>query len=200
MDLPLRVLAYEDPNTGKAAVIANSYDYVAQRHGLPEDAAVRERYRTSLAQAMEKVPEDAIAVFPSDKMPDAGLVTLDSPHDFASTEKRILEAIEGQADTVIFGKVDFAERSKKFGVALPPLRLFLFGGPGPGGRAMKSAPTLGLDAFCQKLLVWQDGKGAVHVTFNDLPTLARRQQVSGGIPLRHINRRLKETFSAALAP
>ncbi|MCA9195844.1 MAG: hypothetical protein KDB03_28965, partial [Planctomycetales bacterium] len=71
-------------------------------------------------------------------------------------------------------------------------------GPGPGGKAMASAPTLGLDAFCQKLLIWQDEKGTVHVTFNDLRVLAARQEVSGGLPLRVINGRLKETFLTAL--
>jgi hypothetical protein len=63
---------------------------------------------------------------------------------------------------------------------------------------MGSAPTLGLDAFCQKLLIWQDAGGTVRVTFNDLLALAERQKVSGGIPLRLINHRLKETFSTAL--
>jgi len=55
---------------------------------------------------------------------------------------------------------------------------------------MASAPTLGLDAFCQKLVIWQDEGGTVHVTFNDLLALANRQNVSGGLPLRVINRRL----------
>ena len=63
---------------------------------------------------------------------------------------------------------------------------------------MASAPTLGLDAFCQKLLIWQDEGGTAHVTFNDLLALAKRQNVSGGLPLRVINKRLKETFSKAV--
>ena len=97
-----------------------------------------------------------------------------------------------------FGRVDFTTRSAKYGVVLQPTVLILFGGPGPGGKAMESAPTLGLDAFCQKLLIWQDAGGTVHVTFNDLLALADRQKVSGGVPLRFINRRLKKTFSEAL--
>lgn len=63
---------------------------------------------------------------------------------------------------------------------------------------MESAPTLGLDAFCQKLLIWQDAEGTVHVTFNDLLVLAERQGVSGGVPLRLINRRSRETCATAL--
>jgi len=198
VDLPLRALAFEDQRAGKAAVIANRYDYVAHRHSLPDDESIRARYETAIAKAMKGIPDGAIAKFPSDTMPDAGLVTLKSPHDFATTEKRVLDAINAQSDAVIFAKVDFATRSKKHGVALEPIILILFGSPGPGGKAMRSAPTLGLDAFCQKLLIWQEASGTVHVTFNDLLALAERQQVSGGIPLRLIHRRLQETFSTAL--
>ena len=62
----------------------------------------------------------SLARFPSDSMPDAGPVTLNSTHDFAVTEKRILDAINALSDAVSFGKVDFAARSKKHGAALEP--------------------------------------------------------------------------------
>jgi hypothetical protein len=39
------------------------------------------------------------------------------------------------------------------GIELPPTLLLLFGAPIPGAKAMADAPTLGLDASCQKLLV-----------------------------------------------
>lgn len=198
IDLPLRVLAFEDQVSSRAAVIANGFDYLANRYSLPDDGPLRTRYEATMASAVESIPAEAIARFPSDAMPDAGLVTLDSPHDFAMTEKRIMEAISAQSDTMLLGKVDFAERSRKHGVTLQPMHLILFGAPGPGGKAMASSPTLGLDAFCQKLLIWTDSEGAVHVTFNDLLALAKRQQVSGGIPLRVINWRLRKTFAKAL--
>lgn len=198
LDLPLRALAFENQDTGKAEVIANSYDFLAHRHSLAKDGDSGARYEAAIAKAMNGIPESAIGRFPSDSMTDAGLVTLDSPYDFATTEKRIKDAINAQSDTVNFGEVDFAARSRTHGVELPPMRLLLFGGPGPGGKAMASAPTLGLDAFCQKLLIWQDTSGTVHVSFNDLLALAERQQVSGGLPLRVINRRIRETFSTAL--
>lgn len=200
VDLPLRILAYEDQATGKAAVTYNRYEFVARRHSLPENPSLRERYESAVATVTKGIPEAAMTAFPSDDMPDPGLVTLKSPHDFETTKKRIRSVIQAQSDTVDFGEVDFAARSKARGVELRPLQLILFGGPGPGGRAMASAPTLGLDAFCQKLLIWQDQDGTVCVTFNDLRTLADRQGVSGGLPLQYINRRLKETLSKAIEP
>lgn len=200
VDLPLRILAYEEQSTGEPAVIYNRYGYVARRHSLPQDASLRDGYESAFSTAMGEIPEGVIKTFPSDELPAAGLVTLTSPYDFSTTKKRIQDAIQAQSDTVSFAEVDFAARSKAHGVELRPLHLILFGGPGPGGKAMASAPTLGLDAFCQKLVIWQDENETVHVTFNDLLALATRQNVSVGLPLRVINRRVKETFSAALEP
>jgi len=198
VDLPLRILAFEDPATGKAAVIANRFDFLVYRHGLPDDAAVRGRYEAAIATAMQGIDVDSIAYFATDKMPNAGLVTLESPYDFKTTEALLMDAIMTQSDTVHFATLDFAERAKAHGVQLAPVRLVLFGAPGPGGQAMREAPTLGLDAFCQKLLIRQDKSGVVLVTFNDLGELAARQQLSASIPLRVINLRIKTTFSEAL--
>jgi uncharacterized protein (DUF302 family) len=197
-DLPFRILAFEDPATGKAAVVANRFDFLVNRHGLPDDAALRELYAAAIAAAMQGIGTDSIASFASDTMPKAGLVTLYSQHDFSTTEALVMEVIKAQSDTVYFATLDFAERAKAYDVRLSPLRLILFGGPGPGGQAMSEAPTLGLDAFCQKLLIWEDASGVVHITFNDLLVLAERQQVSAGIPLRVINRRMRKTFSEVL--
>ncbi len=200
LDLPVRILAFENQSSGRAAVIANSYDFLARRHGLPEDGPIRARYEAAIAKAIAGIPADSISRLASGSMQNPGVVMLDSPYDFATTEKNILMAIDAQPDTVHFAKIDFAARSRARGVELEPALLILFGAPGPGGRAMAHAPSLGLDAFCQKLLIWQDADGVVRVSFNDLVALAERQPASGGIPLRVINRRLKHTFSAALEP
>jgi uncharacterized protein (DUF302 family) len=175
-----------------------SFVVVASRHGLPDEAGLGERYETAIATAIRGIEPGSVATFASDDMTDTGLVTLDSPHDVGKTEALLMDVINAQSDTVHFATVDFAERAKSEGVDLKPLRLILFGAPGPGGQAMRDAPTLGLDAFCQKLLVWEDENGGVHVTFNDLLALAERQLVPVNIPLRVVNRRIKKTFSEAL--
>jgi uncharacterized protein (DUF302 family) len=179
-------------------VIANRFDFLVNRHGLPDDGAVRERHAAAVATATRGIGTKAIAQFASDQVPDTGLVTLDSPHDFETTEALLMKVIKAEPDTVHFATVDFTERARAQGVVLPPLRLILFGAPGPGGQAMREAPTLGLDAFCQKLLILEDANGAVQVIFNDLLALAERQQVPAGIPLRVVNRRINKTFSDAL--
>lgn len=197
-DLPLRMLAFEDPATGKAAVVFNRFDFLVNRHGLRDDPSIRQRCGAAIAAAVRGIPPESLASFASDTMEDPGLVTLDSPHDFDTTEAVLMEVINSQPDTVFFATVDFAARSEAHGVSLAPLRLLRFGGPGPGGKAMAPAPTLGLDAFCQKLLIWQDAGGRVRVTFNDLLALAARQEAAVWMPLRVVNRRIQQTFSGAL--
>mgnify|MGYP006097397727 CR=1 FL=1 len=83
-------------------------------------------------------------------------------------------------------------------MAIRPTTLILFGGPAPGAKAMNGAATLGLGAFCQKFLVWEDAKGGGHLSFNDLLAIADRQDVSKNIPLRVISFRLSKAFTPAL--
>jgi len=109
------------------------------RAGSLDDAA--------FARALKGIPDSAITRFPSDTVADPGLLTLLSPYDLSATKQRVLKAITAEADTLVFGKVNFAARSKRFGVDLEPTDLILFGSPGLGGKAMAAAPTLGLDAY-----------------------------------------------------
>ena len=59
IDLPLRALAYEDQETGKAAVIANSFDYIENRYSLPEDKEIRARYDSNISRIMAGIPDEA---------------------------------------------------------------------------------------------------------------------------------------------
>lgn len=197
IDLPFRLLAHEDPASGQAQVLASEVALLINRHGITLDESQRSRYASAFSSALEGIPADARAVA-SSTMADRGLVILDSPFDMSSTEQALLDAIGSQGDTVIFGTVDFQQRAAASGVDVAPVKLILFGGPGPGGKAMAKAPALGLDAFCQKLLVWQDQNGAVKVAFNDLLAQAARLDVPVSVPLRVINFRLKNTFETAL--
>ena len=108
-------------------------------------------------------------------------------------------AIDAQGDTVRFGAFDFQASAASEDVPLGRSYMVLFGGPGPGGKAMADAVTLGLDAFCQKFLIWEDQQGTVHLSFNDLLALAERQDVPKRLPLRVINFRLSSVFGEALA-
>lgn len=198
VDLPLRILAYESVPDGESRVIYNSFDYLQSRYGLGDIPSLQAIFDESNAEALRGIDSKHIAAFESDAMQPDGIITLSSPYDFETTVHRLAAVIDEQDDTVWFGSVDFQARAQEQGVEIGPTRLLLFGGPGPGAKAMAEAPTLGLDAFCQKLLVWQPESGTVNVSFNDLLAVAARQGVSKNLALRAINRRLLSTFQAAL--
>lgn len=197
IDLPLRALAYESAS-GEERVIFNSFEYLQSRYALGNRPELKAAFDDSMAEVLRGIDSNQLAVFANDAMQPNGIITLASPFDFEETVDRLTAAIDAQDDTVWFGRVDFQARAKEQGVDIAPALLLLFGGPAPGAKAMADAPTLGLDAFCQKLLVWQDESGAVSVSFNDLLVIAERQEVSKSLALRVINRRLSSTFEAAL--
>lgn len=198
IDLPLRILAYETLSDGGNKLIYNDFDYLVSRYRLRDQAELREMYTDSLTVALQGVERTDIASFPDSVMQPDGIVSIASPFDFDTTVQRVQDAIASQDDTVGFGSVDFQARAKAIGVTLAPATMILFGGPAPGAKAMSSAPTLGLDGFCQKFLIWQDENQQVYLSFNDLLALAERQGVSKSIPLRVINFRLNKVFSDAL--
>jgi uncharacterized protein (DUF302 family) len=84
------------------------------------------------------------------------------------------------------------------GVALAPAQLLLFGGPAPGGVAMAAFPEIGLDAFCQKLLVYRDEQGTTRVIYNDIAALAELHYGRSAKPHAMLNKRLTTTFFTAL--
>lgn len=198
LDLPLRVLAYESSPGGESKVIYNDFAFIQSRYRLPAHSPTLDAYTQSYADVLKGIPIDQIASFDAPEMEDKGIITIASPFDFNVTIKRIQEAIASQDDTVSFGIVDFRAQAAEIGVDILPSTMILFGAPEPGAKAMSEAPTLGLDAFCQKFLVWRDGNGQVYLSYNDLLALAEHQGVSKSVALRVINFRLEKTFSAVL--
>jgi uncharacterized protein (DUF302 family) len=198
IDLPLRVLAYEGEPGGDSKVIYNSYDYIQSRYDLPEQPALKSEYEKTMLAAVRGFPARSVGAFEKDSMESDGIITIDSPYSFDQTMDLVQKAIATQDDTVSFAVVDFQAEAARLGVELSPSSLILFGGPAPGAKAMSKSPTLGLDAFCQKFLVWQYDVGMVHLSFNDLLALAERQGVAKSIPLRVISYRLNKVFSEAL--
>ncbi len=66
------------------------------------------------------------------------------------------------------------------------------------GKAIMTSPKTGLDAFCQKLLVYEDDKGEVWVAFNDIVAFANLYYGTATKPQQMINQRLIAAFSKAV--
>ena len=197
LDLPIRLLAFESPE-GTAAVTYNDADYLTGRYGLDPDSAALDGYRSALGALLQGFPEGAVQPFASNHLESSGVIEIESDFGFDETIERLRDSVMSQGDTVWFGEVDYRALAEESGRSLPPATLLLFGAPEPGGKAMAQAPTLGLDGFCQKLLVWQAADGSVRVAYNDLLVLAERQGVGFNLPLRVIQYRLGNTFEGAV--
>jgi uncharacterized protein (DUF302 family) len=196
LDLPFRVLAYAEGDTPR--VIHTSAEFLVHRHGLSEGSAL-DRYRTSLDAALAGVPKEERVVFDvSNLAAGQGIRELDSRYGFSESIARLKEAILAEGDTIWFGEIDYQAEAAALGVELPALTLLLFGAPGPGAKAMAEFPRMGLDAFCQKVLVYQQPGGRVNAYFNEMPAFAELHHGSVALPHRVINRRMTATLAGAV--
>lgn len=197
LELPLRVLIHQPEAGSSPQVSRQAGAALLQRHGL-RDASLAALYDTTTTALLQQVPRTAIQLVPALQSVGDGIVSITSPLDLAATRQRVLEIIQAQSDTVLFAEIRF-ETGNDGAQPTSPVTLILFGGPGPGGRAMAENTGLGLDAFCQKLLIRQDSKGQVVVRFNDLSWIATRQGIPVSPVLQAINTRLISTFQEGLA-
>ena len=197
LDLPLRVLAYEEESG--PAVAYTSSEFLRLRHGLTDDAAL-EALDASLAKVLASTERSRVKAVPTSGITrDQGIVELVSAYDFDETITRLRQVVAAQDDTVWFGEVDYRVLAASQGTAVAPATLLLFGGPAPGAVAMAAFPSIGLDAFCQKLLVYQDD-GSVRVLFNSIVALAELHYGRSIEPHRMLDQRLTGTFKRAISP
>jgi uncharacterized protein (DUF302 family) len=63
---------------------------------------------------------------------------------------------------------------------MPESKLVMFGKPTVGATVMLAAPTAALD-LPFKVLVWEDGNGAVSVSYNSPEFLAARHHLEGAM-------------------
>jgi len=196
LDLPFRVLAYAEGDT--PAVIFTPADYLERRYDLGDMAALR-RYQASVRNVVRAVPEDVIVNFDTSSLAKGqGIVALDSVYNFDQTVQRLKEAIMAEGDTIWFGEIDYQKEAEELGVDLRPVTLLLFGAPGPGAKAMAEYPRMGLDAFCQKLLVYEKRDGRIGVLLNDMTAFAELHYGDSGMPHQVIGRRMRDTLGGAV--
>jgi uncharacterized protein (DUF302 family) len=106
---------------------------------------------------------------------DNGVVSLRSPYSVADTLQR-LEAIITSKGLTIFARVDHSGEAAKVGLKMPPTELLIFGSPKSGTPLMIASPTLAID-LPLKALVWQDGDGAVWLSYNAPEYLQQRHNI-----------------------
>jgi uncharacterized protein (DUF302 family) len=107
-----------------------------------------------------------------------GLVTLPSIHDFATTLRRLAQALEAKGLT-IFASVDHAAGAANVGMTLRPTTMVIFGNAAGGTPLMQAAQTAGID-LPLKALVWQGEDGGVRLSYNDPGWIMERHGAGGG--------------------
>lgn len=107
----------------------------------------------------------------------ATIVSMKSNHDFETTVERLTAAIE-ESPLTLMTTIDHAANAAKNDLELRPTTLFLFGNPNVGTPLMQEQQTVAMD-LPQKMLVWQDEAGDVHVAFNNPFYLKARHDIEG---------------------
>ncbi|AXT27668.1 DUF302 domain-containing protein [Ruegeria sp. AD91A] len=193
LDLPFRALSFDQDDL--AQITYTGSQFLVERHGLTE---------TSMLEAFDNRMLDVLGGLVAKPAPtdgltlDYGVIELKSKLNVSEAVGRLTEVVMAQDDTVWFGEIDFAAEASQLGMEIPEAVLLLFGGPAPGGVAMADFPAIGLDAFCQKLLVYADDDGGSTIIYNDIAALAELYYGTSTKPHRALNERLTATFRSAI--
>ena len=201
LELPLRIQAYTSDN--KTKVIWNSIDYISKRYDLIFSEDIRKEYKKSFSVAVDGIPNENISTFPNEDVEKAGIITLHSQFDYETSYEKLQKGLEiikkiqitkDNKDVVVFGIIDYQSIINEMGGNINKATLVMFGAPKPGGKAMNGSETLGLDAFPQKVLIWEDEEKKVNISYNNLIDMADRQEVKKTLALRVIQYRMNKSF------
>lgn len=197
LDLPHRILTYAEPDASEASITFADAGFLARRHGV-DDTELLSRYERVLDDALAGTPDEIRRPVASDQIDEGfGILDLVSEYSFEETIGRLTAIVSGQGDTVWFGDVDFQAEAATQDIAVRPATMLLFGAPGPGGMCMAEFPRLGLDAFCQKLFIFEDERQQIRVVFNDIVSFAKLHYGFNNKPQEVVNSRLDAAFRAA---
>ena len=103
-----------------------------------------------------------------------GLLYVKSRHSVADTVTRAREMMQYH-QLRVFGVINHADEAEKIGGKLLPTQLLIFGSPQIGTQMMQTNRLSGID-LPMKLLVWEDDKGVVWISYNQAEYLVRRHQ------------------------
>jgi uncharacterized protein (DUF302 family) len=125
----------------------------------------------------DDVRETRGSLMPDSSQSSAGIITKPSGKSVAETIDGLKRVMADRGFTV-FNVIDHRGVAERAGVQMPDSKLVMFGKPAVGATAMVAAPLAGLD-IPLKVLVWEDGNGAVSVSYNSPDFLAERHHLEG---------------------
>lgn len=197
IDLPFKFLAFSEPDLNEAFLAYTSAEFIQKRHSLTD--SLLSEYKLKQDEILSHFSEEIISQTDLEQVSKGfAIIKMKSEFSFEETVNNLKATIKSIDGTKTFGTIDFRKDAQSYDIELSPTTLILFGAPEPGAKAMKNTPKLGLDAFCQKLLIFEDEEGVVWVAFNDIAELSKLYYNTSTLPQNMINRRLKKNIKASI--
>ena len=101
-----------------------------------------------------------------------GIIDKPSNHSVDETADRLRNILQSKGIT-LFALVDHSGEAEKVGMKMPATKLLIFGSPKAGTPLMLAAPSVAID-LPLKILIWEDGRGKVWVSYNSPQYLKER--------------------------
>jgi uncharacterized protein (DUF302 family) len=98
-----------------------------------------------------------------------------SPYSVDGTLQRLEQVIRSRGMT-LFAHFDHSGEAARAGLTMQPAHVLVFGNPRAGTALMVASPLIALD-LPLKVLVWQDDRGHVWVTYNRPTSMAERYAI-----------------------
>jgi len=104
-----------------------------------------------------------------------GIVNVPSNSSVDQTVDRFKGILEARGVT-LFALIDHSGEAEKAGMKMLPTKLLIFGSPKAGTPVMLAAPSIAID-LPLKVLVWEDSRGKVWISYNSTSYLKERHNV-----------------------
>lgn len=197
MDLPFKILAYNNQEQEGPFWTYTSAEFLSTRHGV--DLNSLRFFSKTIETATNKLPKSQLITGYEEPLTKGyGIVSITSDYDYEETVARFRQMILSNQDARWFGEIDFQKEAKNFSVDISPTFLAFFGAPKPGALAMHDAPRIGLDAFCQKVLIYKTKDNKVLVKFSDMAAFGNLYYGKSNMGQKVVTQRVKEGLTATL--
>jgi uncharacterized protein (DUF302 family) len=105
----------------------------------------------------------------------AGVIDKPSNHSVEQTVDKLKNILQSKGVT-LFALIDHSGEAEKVGMKMPSTKLLIFGNPKAGTPLMLAAPSSAID-LPLKILIWEDARGKVWVTYNSPVYLQERHSL-----------------------
>ena len=101
-----------------------------------------------------------------------GIVNKPSKHSVEQTVEALSNILKSKG-VAVFALIDHSGEAEKVGLKMRPTKLLIFGNPKAGTPLMLASPSSAID-LPLKILVWEDARGKVWVSYNSPEYLRER--------------------------